>query len=496
MMNNATNGVLLDGYLLLEASGESDPEFSKAGKLVRRNLTRVEVQDLALFVSLTSLDLTDNQLTTLSDFILLPAIKQLSLCCNGITQISPLPTNSFSSLQILDLSHNSIQAETLQYLQNTPLTTLNLTSNDLKILPTSLQLPITLNTLILDHNFLTPQCLTPLSSLPQLKTLGLNYNKLKKWKVSETEENQLSFENLEELGLCNNTFSSWENIRPLFSLPKLAKVYMWENPILSKMPWDSDKIQFCLTANTNTPFPSTAVSVVTTDQNSWKKTRKIEEIPSRAKVQTFNEGVPSSTKKKTVQKESAFPSLANITSFSNSVSHSISNSIVSSPHSVTRENINMTFLTQENEVDIITELNIKELSYIPFIDELNVMKSGFDTVGPLVEGVDSRAAINALQYALDHPLTTHYPDLTKEKGVTRSTENHSIRVKERKKVRVEKEAAPKNSMTFTQRHAAQRESRAIKSAQQKMDTLKQKLHLAETNLNSAITSFSNLEKSV
>jgi hypothetical protein len=134
----------LDGFAMLEASGAELPEgFELAG---------VVLQDLAFFRNLIILNLGDNKLGAngVCDILnklgsALPNLVDLRLHCNGLTGILPLSRVGFygapealpdeplfPNLEILDLSYNALNAESIACLAGLPrLRELDLTANGL-----------------------------------------------------------------------------------------------------------------------------------------------------------------------------------------------------------------------------------------------------------------------------------------------------------------------------------------------------------------------------
>jgi len=166
--------------------------------------------------SLTTLDLSDNQLTRLPEQIgQLSSLTSLNLWSNELTSL-PKQIVQLSSLTSLDLGGNGLTSLPKQIGQLSSLTELYLGGNQLTSLPKQIGQLSSLTTLVLSRNNLTslPEQIGQLSSLT---TLDLEDNKLKSL---PKQIGQLS--SLKELDLRENKLTSLPNqIGQLSSLTKL-----------------------------------------------------------------------------------------------------------------------------------------------------------------------------------------------------------------------------------------------------------------------------------
>jgi Leucine-rich repeat (LRR) protein len=91
-------------------------------------------QDLRFFTRLTFLDVSDNCLR-LEHFCELPALRDLRLPCNGISEVPSLQGLGFGKLRCLDLSYNSLSVNAILPLASLPtLRELDLSGNTMQVL--------------------------------------------------------------------------------------------------------------------------------------------------------------------------------------------------------------------------------------------------------------------------------------------------------------------------------------------------------------------------
>ena len=152
----------LDGFALLEASCSELPEEATKASIESADLCGLVLQDLAFFRRLVILNLGDNKLGAggVCDVLsrlgsALPSLVDLRLHCNGISAIEPLgrvpffgapegfdDSPLFPNLEILDLSYNALNAESIRFLSVLPkLRELDLTCNGLTRLPDWVRTP-------------------------------------------------------------------------------------------------------------------------------------------------------------------------------------------------------------------------------------------------------------------------------------------------------------------------------------------------------------------
>ena len=145
--------VVLDGFVLLETCRVEDPEEAERAVLEGCSISAVVGEDLPFFTRLTHLDLGDNAVQ-LEGLAYLPALQELHLDCNGLTDLA-CPPGGFPRLEVLNLSYNAVPPASLLALADLPkLRELDLSNNGLSALPADLSGFGALQRLNCDHNML------------------------------------------------------------------------------------------------------------------------------------------------------------------------------------------------------------------------------------------------------------------------------------------------------------------------------------------------------
>ncbi|KAM7410659.1 hypothetical protein PAMA_001884 [Pampus argenteus] len=178
-------------------------------------------EDISLLPGLTTLDLHDNQLSSLPSALgALQELQQLRLSHNQLTSL-PVEVCSLKNLRSLTLQQNLLEnlPEELGQLEN--LTELDLSSNQLKGLPSSLGCLTCLQKLHLCHNKLS--CLPDsLAQLTNVKLLDCSNNQLTDIPAGLSE--MLA---LEQLYLRHNKL----RLLPQLPAPALKELYVGNNQI-------------------------------------------------------------------------------------------------------------------------------------------------------------------------------------------------------------------------------------------------------------------------
>ena len=232
---------LLDGFLLLEATGKMLPEDGIMANIEGRGLARVVQDDLSFFTRLEYLNAGENNLQ-LDMFQHLGELRELRLPCNGMQGISDLDDACFPSLISLDLSYNQLTPDSVVYLGFLPaLRDLDLCGNDLRELPANLNGFYCLEKLLLEHNKIeSAEALVSLSYLPVLRMASLAYNFLYEFPAEACTKH--SFRHLNTLDLSFNYIGSEDSVAPMIQLHSLNTVILYGNPILGPTGEDSMKI--------------------------------------------------------------------------------------------------------------------------------------------------------------------------------------------------------------------------------------------------------------
>lgn len=221
---------ILDGFLLLEATNMSFPDDGRQAVLSGRGFTGVEDTDLAFFTGLLYLDVSDNFLS-LHVFGILPRLKELRLACNRISSITNL--EGFDRLQILDLSYNMLNIESVAALAILPsLRELDLCGNNLEDLPDDICDFPCLEKLLLEHNRIdNNEIFNVLCDVPKLRVLSVAYNFLTSIPVESCRDEDC-FRLLENLDLSFNYFAKEQHLVPIVGILRLDKLMLYGNPVL------------------------------------------------------------------------------------------------------------------------------------------------------------------------------------------------------------------------------------------------------------------------
>lgn len=269
-------GVILDGFMLLAATGAKDPSDATEAIINDSYVVGAVEDDLGYFTNLTFLDLGENRihLTALAG---LTALEEVHLHCNLIRDLSGLDPvvaaarkfdagavaatgvaasgrkgderprdddvtvtkkitvgstddvdgkgvrsaaeaasrqGAFPSLHTLNLSFNQIDPVHLAYLAHLPsLVRLDVSHNRLLSLPDDLSMLASLKQVALEDNgFSSPDVLHALGTLPALEEVNLSHNGFQQWPQLKRDTD---FPALRVLGLAANQFTYFEDLYPL-----------------------------------------------------------------------------------------------------------------------------------------------------------------------------------------------------------------------------------------------------------------------------------------
>jgi hypothetical protein len=212
-LSNIPAGQVLDGFMLLEATGMGFPNDARQAVLQGRKLQAVVEEDLIFYTGLLFLDVSDN-LLPFSSFSVLPKLRELRMACNNIRDISDLSATSsghqnnvqmasslaapsevgammmpppvpqhgggFAKLMYLDLSYNRLTVESVRSLYGiSTLVELDLTGNNLKNLPGDLYMFQKLERLNVSRNKIQDNSIfVSCGSIYYLRSLNVSYNYL------------------------------------------------------------------------------------------------------------------------------------------------------------------------------------------------------------------------------------------------------------------------------------------------------------------------------
>jgi hypothetical protein len=174
-----TDGVVLNGFMMLEATGVEDPADATSVTICDSNVVGAVADDLSYFVNITTADFGENVIP-LSELTSLSGLETLHLHCNCLSGLGGLSHGVFPKLHTLNLSFNQISEAQLSRLAHLPLLErLDLSCNALGDLPADFRGLRSLRQLALENNRLSKASVFKvLGRLPALEEVNLNYNRL------------------------------------------------------------------------------------------------------------------------------------------------------------------------------------------------------------------------------------------------------------------------------------------------------------------------------
>jgi hypothetical protein len=227
----------LDGFTLLEAARVEDPEDAIEAVLNNCRLGGAVAEDLSYFSRLRYLDVGENQVQ-LASLAPLVSLEELHLHCNGLTTIDvpvmdegDVEIAAFPLLHTLNLSYNLLSSQSLEKLSMlTSLRLLDLSYNSLgdSDFPPDLSYLRNLECLSLEKNNLSAheEVFSALASIPSLRELNLNQNLFE-----QIPKLQFPFEKLQVLSVAHNRLSTYESLLACLDCPAITTVIAHGNPV-------------------------------------------------------------------------------------------------------------------------------------------------------------------------------------------------------------------------------------------------------------------------
>lgn len=223
--------VVLDGFVLLEACRCEDPDEAEKAVLEGCGISSVISEDLTFFRKLSHLDLGDNNVP-LAALAYLPALIELHLDCNGLTEVS-IPAGGFPVLEVLNLSYNGLNSAAVAALADIPaLRQLDVSMNELSALPADMSGFHALQSLNCEHNKLGSEASwLSLGTLPGLRSLSLAHNRVDGLSPSSSEA---AFAQLATLDLSHNHITREEALLPILQMGALRTLLLYGNTFLHR----------------------------------------------------------------------------------------------------------------------------------------------------------------------------------------------------------------------------------------------------------------------
>eukprot|EP00638_Chattonella_subsalsa_P007701 CAMPEP_0117740038 /NCGR_PEP_ID=MMETSP0947-20121206/4110_1 /TAXON_ID=44440 /ORGANISM="Chattonella subsalsa, Strain CCMP2191" /LENGTH=623 /DNA_ID=CAMNT_0005556089 /DNA_START=82 /DNA_END=1953 /DNA_ORIENTATION=- len=222
-----SNARPLDGFDLLQACGVQFPDEGRRADISGKAYQKVNMADLDYFTRLAVINASENFLA-LEWFCRLPALKDLRLAYNGLTELAP--QTGYSRLLRLDLSYNAVTTDTLVHLATIPrLKYLDLTSNGISELPEDMAAFQSLEVLTLEHNQFDGVIPMSLAEMPKLRELYLAFNFIDMAALECAADGK--FPSLDLMDLAFNYIATEQDVLPLAQLPQLTRIILYGNPL-------------------------------------------------------------------------------------------------------------------------------------------------------------------------------------------------------------------------------------------------------------------------
>lgn len=407
----------LDGFLLLDWCRVEFPDEVAQAFLSDMHITDVVAEDLLFFTNLTRLDMSDNE-APLEPFGCLPALVELDFQCNALEEV--ILSNGFQSLEVLNLSFNCLGPKDLEELSNLlRIRELYLGSNRIRSLPPIMDRFSRLETLSLESNNISGQeVFSFLAIMPRLRNLNLSYNKITgfpEFALTLEEKRGAGFYNLIYLNLAHNMITDEEAVVYTTELRSLRKLILYGNPLAhaAVTSYDPTKLAYdpvpSLTALLNErTVDQTAMTIMVAYPATKKK--KLHSMSCYEHVEIYkmipNEVVLQSPFR---TRATEFMQTANPDTVTDKELLSKRQTDASAMPTCMMRQLKFnpkdtTFLTGVGIGDVLSGSgSSNELPAVPacmITRSLAADSSDLPTM-------NTRMAVNALRYQLDHPLTSH-----------------------------------------------------------------------------------------
>jgi Leucine-rich repeat (LRR) protein len=247
---NAAAKTILDGFVLLAASGMEFPDEARVANVVGKGLTTVVTEDLEYFNNLVFLDVSENALDP-SSFYNLSSLIELRMAANNIVRIPQTLGEGFRNLQYLDMGYNALDSFALISLTLLPnLREVDLSGNNITDLPTQLSSFPALEKIVLDNNKIKDRSVfVTLGKIHNIREVSLAYNFIDA--VPEYVCVDGFFRVLEFLDLSFNYIGNEEDIMCVPRILRLETLIIYGNPLLG--PSGEDQLQMYV-SNRGPPY--------------------------------------------------------------------------------------------------------------------------------------------------------------------------------------------------------------------------------------------------
>ncbi|XRB10170.1 leucine-rich repeat-containing protein [Pycnococcus provasolii] len=430
----------LDGFVLLGVSYADLPEEVESASLTSQNLTDVTAEDMAFFTSLRILDLGDNHLhraqtPPLLALAHLPAVETLVLACNALTTLVPpeveLTPQQFAHLTLLDLSYNHVTSTSLASLAHLPkLAQLLLRGNGLSTLElikpseASTNMWLSLTHLDVADNNLKPTALLHILRLPALEKLILDRNPI----PYTPNLTAVATSTVAMLSMLECPISTEEDFLSVRSLHWLTKMKLHGTPVsrvvsaggarrfeLPRIPAGVDDENFDVSTapiivlfdDDDAPPPKpTVTDVLMRPEAKAILGREARLFPPDESLNFGTGYAKSGGAKPTEMHESAAARLkAVFDALEESVLGTTSEEVAPAPAPDVGDDSDVNLLLDGDYDDDIVDAEEEEEEFDENDDSPWLRMSGFERSNHALPGGDATAALNALKFALAHPLS-------------------------------------------------------------------------------------------
>ena len=237
----------VDTYFFIDACNTTELSTIESVEASGKKLNIIEVAVLKQLTSLGKADFSDN-LLPLEPFSVLPCLESLDLSCNCIKTFSYASSEKLADgerawpcLRKLNLSFNYAQDYITELMLIPHIQELDLSHNNLKMLPQNLMHFTSLRCFNLSNNQLqSEQMFFSLATISALQTLYLDDNN-----VSTIPMCNFGFENLETLSIKKNQISNVSDVEAVFDFLNLKTIYVSGNPVCYRRKFMSELLARC-----------------------------------------------------------------------------------------------------------------------------------------------------------------------------------------------------------------------------------------------------------
>ncbi|KAE8905979.1 hypothetical protein PF003_g9836 [Phytophthora fragariae] len=405
----------LDGFLLLDWCRVEFPDEVVQAVLSDMHITDVVAEDLLFFTNLTRLDMSDNE-APLEPFGCLPALVELDFQCNALEEVSL--NNGFQNLEVLNLSFNCLGSKDLEELSNLlRIRELYLGSNRIRSLPPIMDRFSRLETLSLESNNISGQeVFSFLAIMPRLRNLNMSYNKITGFPESALtleEKCGAGFYNLIYLNLAHNMIADEEAVVHTSELRNLRKLILYGNPLAhaAVTSYDRTKLAYdpvpSLTAILNERTADQTAMTIMVAYPSIKK-KKLHSMSCYEQVEIYKM-IPNEVVLQSPFRTRATEFLLGTNPDTITDKELLSKRQSDTPSTPTRRQLkynpnDSTFLTGVGIEDVL--MGAGSSTELPAVPACMITRS-LAVESRDLPTMNTRMAVNALRYQLEHPLTSH-----------------------------------------------------------------------------------------